>query len=94
MIVWEGVGVGPQSPEVLRVLLERGLVQHLRLDEKMIPAAQASQQAGGTVILMQGGGGPWPAQLAGPPENGSTSSSRDTPSSRATIGTMTTSSRA
>jgi len=67
MIVWEGVGFEPQSPEALRVLLERGLVQHVQLDEKMIPAAQAIQQAGGPVILMQGGGGPWPAQLAGPP---------------------------
>ncbi len=43
MIVWEGVGFEPQSPEVLRVLLERGLVQHVQLDEKMIPAVNPGQ---------------------------------------------------
>lgn len=68
MILWEGLGYDPLPVETHRALLARGIVQNIRLDEKMIPAALALQQAGAPVIMMQGSGGPWPAQLAGKPE--------------------------
>ncbi|OPZ31290.1 MAG: hypothetical protein BWZ02_00314 [Lentisphaerae bacterium ADurb.BinA184] len=68
MIAWECLPFEPQPPEVYTLLLDRGLTQHIRLDEKMIPTAQALQAAGAPVIMMEGGGGPWPGSLAGAPE--------------------------
>ncbi|MBI2191957.1 MAG: hypothetical protein HYU36_08235 [Planctomycetes bacterium] len=64
MILWECVSFEPQPPEVYKVLLDRGIAQHLRLEEAMIPAAQAIQKAGSPVIFMQGAGGPWPYNQA------------------------------
>ena len=65
MILWECLSFDPQPLETNRMLLERGLVQHVRMDDKMIPTAKAIQEAGGPVIMMEGAGGPWPASLAG-----------------------------
>lgn len=68
MILWEGLPLDPQPVEAYQALLERGLVQPLRLDDKMLATAQVQKQAGAPVIFMEGGGGPWPAQLAGDPK--------------------------
>lgn len=65
MILWESVSFDPQPREVYQALLDRGLTQHIRMEESMIPTAQALQAAGSPVIMMQGAGGPWPASLAG-----------------------------
>jgi hypothetical protein len=67
MILWEAVSFDPQPAEVYRDLLDRGLTQHIRMDENDIPTAKALQAAGSPVIMMQGAGGPWPASLAGDP---------------------------
>ena len=67
MILWENVPFEPQAPEVYRDELARGFVPHIRLDEKMIPAAKAIADAGGTVIMMQGAGGTFPYDRAGDP---------------------------
>ncbi|MGB2824166.1 MAG: hypothetical protein WBF17_24545 [Phycisphaerae bacterium] len=64
MILWECVSFEPQPPEVYKALLDRGITQHIRMDEKMIPTAQAIQKAGAPVIMMQGSGGPWPYDQA------------------------------
>ena len=64
MILWECVSFDPQPPEVYKALLERGLTQHIQMDAKMIPTAQAIQKAGAPVIMMQGSGGPWPYDQA------------------------------
>ena len=63
MILWECVSFELQEPQVYETLLARGLTQHIHLDEKMIPAAKAIQEAGSPVIMMQGAGGPWPYNL-------------------------------
>lgn len=68
MILWEGVPAEPQAPEVYKTLIERGLAQPVRLEDKSLAAAQVMHQAGQPVIMMQGSGGPWPAQLAGDPK--------------------------
>ena len=68
MIMWEGVSFEPQPKQVYIDLLQRGLTQHIRLDEKMIPTAKLLQEAGSPVIMMEGGGGTWPANLAGDPK--------------------------
>lgn len=67
MILWECLSFEPQPAATYQMLLARGLVQHVRMDEKMIPTAKAIQEAGGPVIMMEGAGGPWPASLAGDP---------------------------
>ncbi|CCQ73119.1 S41 family peptidase [Magnetospira sp. QH-2] len=59
MILWNGVGFEPLAPEQITMMLDRGLVPHLRLHANMIPAARALQAAGAPVILMQGESGPW-----------------------------------
>ena len=46
MILWEGVSFEPQDEQVYKHMLARGLIQHIRMDEKMIPTAQAIQKAG------------------------------------------------
>jgi hypothetical protein len=74
MIMWEAGSFDPQPPEHYRDLLARGLTQHIRLDEAMIPTAQALQAAGSPVIMMEGQGGAYPYSAAGDPRNGSISS--------------------
>ena len=69
MIMWDGVSFEPQPREVYEQLLARGLLQHIRMDDKMIPTAKALQEAGSPVIMMQGAGGPWPASVAGDTKN-------------------------
>lgn len=64
MIAWHGPGTGVLAPERVRFLLDRGLTQHLVLDESHIGAAQALQAAGAKVIFMQGRAGNWPYSLA------------------------------
>ncbi|MBI2437473.1 MAG: hypothetical protein HYV36_01480 [Lentisphaerae bacterium] len=68
MILWECGAFEPQKADVYTALLERGLTQHIRLDDKMIPTAKALQASGAPVIMMEGAGGPWPANLAGDPK--------------------------
>ena len=68
MILWQAGPFEPQTPEIYKALLARGLTQHITLDEKMIPIAKALQDAGSPVIMMQGEGGTWPASLAGDPK--------------------------
>lgn len=63
MIMWHGPGLEPLSPEKVKLLLDRGLTQHIRMDTTMIPAARALQQAGSRVIMMQGRAGNWPYSL-------------------------------
>lgn len=69
MIMWHGVGFQPLSLQQLGVLRDRGLTQHLQLDESMIPAALALQKAGMKVILMQGRTDNWPYSLAEKPDD-------------------------
>jgi hypothetical protein len=64
MILWECLSFDPQPPEAYKALLDRGLTQHIQMDEKMIPTARAIQQAGSPVIMMQGSGGAWPYDQA------------------------------
>ncbi len=67
MILWEAGPLTPQTLETYQALLARGLTQHIRPDESMIPTALALKAAGSPVIMMQGIGGNWPASLAGTP---------------------------
>ena len=46
MIMWHGVGFAPLAADQIQMLLARGLTQHLRLDQGMIDAARALQEAG------------------------------------------------
>ena len=64
MIMWHGVGFAPLAADQIQMLLARGLTQHLRLDQGMIDAAKALQEAGSPVIFMQGDAGAWPYSLA------------------------------
>ncbi len=64
MIAWHSVGMEPLAKEQIHMLLDRGLTQHLRMDENMIAAAKALQEAGSPVIFMQGQAGSWPYSLA------------------------------
>ena len=66
-MLWEGVGFDPLPEETIRMLLARGITQHIRLDAKMIPTAKALQAAGSPVIVMEGKAGAWPYPLAGDP---------------------------
>ncbi len=64
MIAWHSVGMEPLAKEQIHMLLDRGLTQHLRMDENMSAAAKALQEAGSPVIFMQGQAGSWPYSLA------------------------------
>lgn len=68
LVLWEGVGFEPQPPAVTRMLLARGLVQHIRLDARMIETGRALRAAGAPVIAMEGRSGTWPYDLAPPGE--------------------------
>ncbi|MBF0589521.1 MAG: hypothetical protein HQL53_10355 [Magnetococcales bacterium] len=65
MISWECCTRDPLKPEDIQMLLDRGLTQFIRLEEKEIPTALALQKAGSPVIIMQGKIGIWPYPLAG-----------------------------
>lgn len=65
MILWQAGSFEPQPVDVYRMMLARGLTQHIRLEEKMIPTAKALQEAGSPVIMMQGEGGAFPYSVAG-----------------------------
>jgi hypothetical protein len=67
MIMWQAGPFEPQAPEVYQELLARGVTQHIRLDEAMIPTARALQAAGSPVIMMEGKGGNYPYSAAGDP---------------------------
>lgn len=60
LVLWEGVGYDSLPPESIEAMLERGVVQHLRLSEPDIEAARALANAGAPVILMEGKAGAWP----------------------------------
>ncbi len=64
MIMWHGVGFQPLAPEEIEILRERGLCQHLQLNEAMIPAAKTLADAGMPVILMEGRTDSWPYSLS------------------------------
>jgi hypothetical protein len=64
MIMWHGPGQNPLPPEKIRLLLSRGVTQHIRMDSSMIPTARALQEAGSRVIMMEGRAGNWPYSLA------------------------------
>jgi hypothetical protein len=63
LILWSGAGYEPLSQEQIRMLLARGITQHVRLDPRMIPTALALQRAGSPVVVMQGRGPGWPGNL-------------------------------
>ena len=67
LILWNNGGYDPLGEETVRMLLSRGITQHIRLHPSMIPAAQALARAGSPVIVMEGRSGAWPYPLAGDP---------------------------
>ncbi|MDZ7841967.1 MAG: hypothetical protein U5R46_14290 [Gammaproteobacteria bacterium] len=60
LVLWRGVGFESLDPEGIRALLDRGIVQHLRLRRTDAEAAAALAAAGAPIILMEGAGGAWP----------------------------------
>ncbi|MBF0187144.1 MAG: hypothetical protein HQL50_04380 [Magnetococcales bacterium] len=68
MIVWECCGRLPLDEADVRMLLDRGFTQFVRLVERDLATALALQKAGSPVIVMQGRLGEWPYDLAGEPE--------------------------
>ncbi len=65
MILWDSVGFEPLSAEVHQALLARGIVQHIRMETKMIATAKALQEAGAPVVMVQGASGTWRYQMGG-----------------------------
>lgn len=65
LVVWDGVGFEPLTPDQTRALLARGVVQHLRLRQADIEAARALKRTGAPIILMEGKGGAWPYDTVG-----------------------------
>lgn len=63
LIAWTGPGFAPLPPEKIRLLLARGITQHIPLDTAAIPTALALQRAGSKVIVMEGRSGNWPYSL-------------------------------
>lgn len=64
MIMWHGVGFEPLGRTEIDILRQRGLCQHLQLNEAMLPAAKVLADAGMPVILMEGRTDSWPYSLA------------------------------
>lgn len=60
LVLWHGVGYEPLDPGQIKALMDRGIVQHLRLRRTDAEAARALTDAGAPVILMEGAGGAWP----------------------------------
>jgi hypothetical protein len=69
MIMWDCVGFAPLSAENIEMLRQRGLTQHIRLNESMIPTAKALMAAKSPVIIVEFKGGVWPYNLAGDKSN-------------------------
>ena len=67
LILWNNGGYDPLGEKTARMLLSRGITQHIRLDASMIPAALALARAGSPVIVMESKSGAWPYPLAGDP---------------------------
>ena len=67
LILWNNGGYDPLPEETARMLLSRGITQHIRLDASMIPTARALARAGSPVIVVEGRSGTWPYPLAGDP---------------------------
>ena len=67
LILWNNGGYDPLPEKTARMLLARGITQHIRLEASMIPAARALSRAGAPVIVMEGKSGTWPYPLAGDP---------------------------
>jgi len=68
LLTWLGPEHLPLTPEQVKMLLARGLTQHIEINAAMIPAAKILAEAGSPVILMEGRGGNWPYSLAGEPK--------------------------
>lgn len=60
LVLWDGVGFEPLEPAQIGTLLDRGIVQHLRLRRADTEAAGALSAAGAPVVLMEGAAGAWP----------------------------------
>lgn len=65
LVLWQGVGFQPLSRRQIGALMDRGIVQHLRLTSPDVEAARALAAAGAPVILMEGAGGAWPYSTVG-----------------------------
>jgi hypothetical protein len=65
LVLWDGVGYEPLDADRIDALMERGVVQHLRLRRTDGAAARALADAGAPVILMEGAGGAWPYDTVG-----------------------------
>ncbi|MBF0399323.1 MAG: hypothetical protein HQL90_00995 [Magnetococcales bacterium] len=63
LIFIAGVGFEPLSVAEIRMLLERGITQHLELKSSAIAAARRLKEAGAPVILFDGRNGAWPYNL-------------------------------
>lgn len=63
MILMSGAGFEPLSVEEIRMLLARGITQHLELNTAALPAARRLKEAGAPVILFDGRNGAWPYDL-------------------------------
>lgn len=66
LVLWRGIGYEPLGRRQIGALLERGIVQHLRLRRTDAGAAAALTDAGAPVILMEGAGGAWPYDTVDP----------------------------
>lgn len=60
LVLWHGVGYQPLEAGQIRALMDRGIVQHLRLRRTDARAARALAGGGAPVVLMEGAGGAWP----------------------------------
>ncbi|MBF0161406.1 MAG: hypothetical protein HQL88_03870 [Magnetococcales bacterium] len=63
LLIIAGVGFEPLPVAEIRMLLERGITQHLELKSSAIGAARRLKEAGAPVILTDGRNGAWPYNL-------------------------------
>jgi hypothetical protein len=63
LILWSDFGYDVLAEDKVRVLLARGMTEHVRLERKMIPMALALQRAGSPVVVLEGRGAAWPANV-------------------------------
>ena len=68
LVLWDQPDPATLDEADLKMLLERGIVPHVRLDGAHIPAALRIQAAGAPVVIIEGRAGAWPYDLAGPQE--------------------------
>ena len=63
LMIIAGVGFEPLSVADIRMMLARGIVQHLPMKSSAIGAARRLKEAGAPIILTDGGSGAWPYDL-------------------------------